>query len=109
MPEVNGQYRMNPQMAQAAGDQVTSDQQSAGKVSAADAEYIDTAGSCASCSKFQGDGQPCAVVSDPVSSGGWCKLYEAGQPQGNQSPDEDQSAAPGAVAPPASSAPPQGM
>lgn len=80
MPEVNGQYSMNPQLAQAAATQKQTERQSAGKVSAQDAKYVDVAGSCASCSKFQGDGQPCAVVADPVSSGGWCSLYEAGTP-----------------------------
>lgn len=85
---------MNPQLAQQKGDQV----QGGGKVSAQDAEYIDQAGNCGTCSHFMGDGQPCAVVSDPVSAGGWCKLFEAGQPGGMSSNDADDQgpAAPGA-------------
>jgi len=106
MPDMGGGYRLNPQVAQAAADQQTTEQQSSGKISAEDAKYVDTAGNCASCTHFAGDGQPCAVVSDPVLAGGWCELYLPGQAQ-DQAPD--QSAAPGAVAPPASSAPPQGM
>lgn len=96
---------MNPQLAQAKVTQQASDQQSAGKVSAADAKYVDTAGTCATCAHFQGDGQPCAVIVEPVSAGGWCSLFQQGQPQTGQ----DQAPDAAAAAPPAGSAPPQGM
>ncbi len=84
MPDFGGGYQLNPQRAQAAASQQQSAQQSAGKVSAADAKYVDVAGSCASCSHFVGDGQPCQVIVEPVSAGGWCSLYEQGEPQGGQ-------------------------
>jgi hypothetical protein len=100
---------MNPQLAQAKVTQQASEQQSAGKVSAADAKYQDVAGTCATCTHFQGDGQPCAVIVEPVSAGGWCSLYEAGQ-NGMQDPgtrNDDVDAA--AATPAAGAAPPQGM
>jgi hypothetical protein len=104
MPDLGGGYQMNPQRAQAAADRQQSATQSAGKVSAADAKYQDVAGTCATCSHFQGDGQPCAVIVEPVSAGGWCSLYEEGQPQTDQGQNADAAAA----APPAGAASPQG-
>lgn len=81
----DGSYFMNPAMANAHDQQGPVAQgdgdpgaDGAGKVSAADAGYEDTADSCSTCDHFQGDGQPCAVVSDPVQSAGWCKLFAGG-------------------------------
>ena len=90
MPDLGGGYSMNPQLAQASADQ----QQSSGKVSAADAKYVDTAGSCATCVHFQGDGQPCAKIVEPVASGGWCALYEEGQASAPPQAAAPQSPAP---------------
>lgn len=95
----NNKYAMNAQVAKGLGGQSQDAQQSTGKVSAEDAKYVDQAGSCANCSKFQGDGQPCAVVADPVSAGGWCSLYEAGQPNMDQSKDGDAGMSDAAAAP----------
>lgn len=77
MPQVGNTYQMNPQLAQAAADQ----QGDGGKVHAEDAKYQDVAGTCASCAHFSGDGQPCQVIVEPVSAGGWCSLYSEGQAQ----------------------------
>lgn len=92
---------MNPQLAARAGAQAgppavpdpQPQQQGAGKVSAQNAEYIDQAGTCATCSHFLGDGQPCAVVADPVAAGGWCKLFESGQPGMTDNDADDQGPA----------------
>jgi hypothetical protein len=90
MPDLGGGYQMNAQLAQGAADQ----QQSAGKVSAADAKYVDTAGSCATCSHFVADGQPCQVIVEPVSAGGWCSLFEEGQASAPPQAAAPQSPAP---------------
>lgn len=92
MPDFGAGYSMNPQTARGMASRQQDAQSAAGKVSAEDAKYVDTAGNCASCSKFQGDGKPCAVVADPVASGGWCTLYQAGQPQTDQNQDADAGA-----------------
>ena len=81
MPDMGAGYQMNPQRAQAAALQQGGMNQGGGKVSAEDAKYQDVAGTCASCSHFQGDQQPCDVVIEPVSAGGWCSLYAQGENQ----------------------------
>jgi len=94
---------MNPQLAQAKVDQ-SQPQQPEGKVHAADAKYKDSADNCGSCSHFQGDGQPCDVLVEPVSAQGWCSLYSEGQPnaspqQGNAPGISDSSTQPGQAQP----------
>lgn len=94
MPEINGQYSMNPQLAQTKADQ----QPDGGKVHAEDAKYQDVAGTCASCAHFSGDGQPCQVIVEPVSAGGWCSLFSEGQSaQAAPAPDAQPSSIPAAT------------
>lgn len=50
-----------------------------GQVSAQEAGYVPQAPQCQTCDYFQGDGQPCVKVSDPVQAGGWCTLYQEGE------------------------------
>ena len=68
------------------------------QVSAMTAGYQDTADTCAGCVHFISDGQPCQVVSDPVQSSGWCKLFssgatgsaeQSGAGQASEEPDQD--------------------
>jgi len=94
----------NPTLSGAAGGGVGSGPgaPSGEQVTAMTAGYQDTADTCAGCVHFISDGQPCQVVSDPVQSSGWCKLFSSGgegegsaqQPgtgsgAGDQEPDAD--------------------
>lgn len=81
----------NDPMAQAQPD-ADADDMNTGKVSADDSGYQDQADTCSTCSHFQGDGQPCQVVSDPVSSGGWCKLHEGSEATGQTQPTTESDA-----------------
>jgi len=67
------------------------------KVPATVAGYQDTADTCAGCDHFIADGQPCQVVSDPVQSSGWCKLFsggdsakQPGEESAHEEPDGDE-------------------